>query len=258
MARSAEGLPTFVTTEPFSIGATFALGDDDVRHLRVLRLAVGAVVGLRDGAGLVGRGTIVRLAKGQAHVEVEHVESRAPLPDVHLLVPVADRDRLLWLAEKAGELACTSWRPVLFRRSRSVAPRGEGPAFQAKVRARMAGALAQSQGAWLPQIFPEANLERALLAAPQGDRMVLDADGPPLVGATSISVTAPVVIAIGPEGGIEDDELAALVAAGFRGVSIGPNILRFETAAIAALSMARTALSALPPHITSSNESVSS
>ena len=242
MARSAEGLPTFVTNEPFAEGAVFALGDDDVRHLRALRLAIGAAVGLRDGAGLVGRGTLVRLAKGQAQVQVEHVETRAPWPEVHLLVPVADRERLLWLAEKAGELACTSWRPVLWRRSRSVAPRGEGPAFQAKVRARMSSALAQSQGAWLPQMFPEANLERALLAAPPGDRIVLDPDGRSLVGLGARGLIAPVVLAIGPEGGIEDDELAALVAAGFRRASLGPNILRFETAAVAALSMVRTVL----------------
>ena len=242
MARSAEGLPTFVTNEPFTAGSTYTLGDDDVRHLRVLRLAVGATLGLRDGAGLVGRGTLVRFAKGQAQVEIENVESRIAPPDVHLMVPVADRERLLWLAEKAGEFACTSWRPVLWRRSRSVAPRGEGPAFQAKVRARMASALAQSQGAWLPQIFPEANLERALLAAPPGDRIVLDADGEPLISSNSARLTAPVVIAIGPEGGIEDDELAMVVAAGFRTASIGPGILRFETAGVAALAIVRTAL----------------
>ena len=242
MARSAEGLPTFVTNEPFTEGSTYTLGDDDVRHLRVLRLAVGAKLGLRDGAGLVGRGTLVRFSKGQAHVEVEHVVTSVAPPDVHLLVPVADRDRLLWLAEKAGEFACTSWRPVLWRRSRSVAPRGEGPAFQAKVRARMASALAQSQGAWLPQIFPEANLERALLAAPPGDRIVLDVDGEPLIGSASARLVAPVVIAIGPEGGIEDDELAMVVAAGFRTASIGAGILRFETAGVAALSIVRTAL----------------
>lgn len=242
MARSAEGLPTFVTNEPFVEGSSYTLGDDDVRHLRVLRLAVGATLGLRDGAGLVGRGTLVKFAKGLAQVEVEHVETRPAPPEVHLMVPVADRERLLWLAEKAGELACTSWRPVLWRRSRSVAPRGEGPAFQAKVRARMASALAQSQGAWLPQIFPEANLERALLAAPPGDRIVLDADGESLIAATSARLVAPLIIAIGPEGGIEDDELAAVMAAGFRPASMGAGILRFETAGVAALAIARTAL----------------
>jgi 16S rRNA (uracil1498-N3)-methyltransferase len=162
------------------------------------------------------------------------------LPAVHLLVPVADRDRMIWLAEKAAELGATSWRPVLWRRSRSVSPRGEGVNFQGKVRARMEGALAQSEGAWLPQPFPEANLERAILAAPRGDRVVLDPAGDPLVGPQAMPLRQPLVIAVGPEGGIEQDELADLERAGFRRVSLGPTILRFETAAIAALSMART------------------
>lgn len=239
-------LPTFVTNEPFAKGDSFNLGDDAVRHLRALRLAIGADVGLRDGFGAVGTAKLVRLAKGQAHVEVLDASLCAPLPEVHLLVPVADRERLLWLAEKAGELGCTSWRPVLWRRSRSVAPRGEGPAFQAKVRARMLSALAQSQGAWLPQMFPEANLERALLAAPAGDRIVLDIAGAPLVGAGAMPISAPVVIALGPEGGIEADELAALHAAGFRSAHLGASILRFETAGIGALAMARTAVTTPP------------
>jgi 16S rRNA (uracil1498-N3)-methyltransferase len=147
---------------------------------------------------------------------------------------------MLWLAEKAAELGATSWRPVLWRRSRSVSPRGEGVSFQAKVRARMEGALAQSEGAWLPQPFPEANLERAILAAPPGDRVVLDPAGEPLVGAASPAVRPPLIIAVGPEGGIERDELEQLRGAGFRSVCLGPTILRFETAAIAALAMART------------------
>ena len=251
MSTFSENLPTFVTNEHFTQGSVLSLGDDAVRHLRVLRLAVGTVVGLRDGAGLAGRGKLVRLAKGKAHVEVLQVSLQPTLPEVHLLVPVADRERLLWLAEKAGELALTSWRPVLWRRSRSVAPRGEGPAFQAKVRARMMSALAQSQGAWLPQIFPEANLERALLAAPPGDRVVLDGNGDAFVGNGTLALQSPLVIALGPEGGIEADEFEALAAAGFRSASMGPTILRFETAGVAALSMARTALSAATSQTTS-------
>jgi 16S rRNA (uracil1498-N3)-methyltransferase len=123
-----------------------------------------------------------------------------------------------------------------------VSPRGEGINFQQKVIARMVGALAQSEGAWLPQPFPEATLERALLAAPPGDRLVLDPSGDALVGAGIPLIAAPVVLAIGPEGGIEADELDALRAAGFRPARLGPTILRFETAAVAALAIARTSL----------------
>jgi 16S rRNA (uracil1498-N3)-methyltransferase len=236
----AAGRPQFVTAEPFALGATASLDESAARHMRVLRLAAGALVGLRDGQGGIGEGRLVQLTKAQAHVEVTAVQRTAPLPPVHLLVPVADRDRMLWLAEKAAELGATSWRPVLWRRSRSVSPRGEGVSFQAKVRARMEGALAQSEGAWLPQPFPEANVERAILAAPPGDRVVLDPAGPPFVGPSALALRQPLVLAVGPEGGLERDELEQLTAAGFRPVSLGPTILRFETAAIAALAMART------------------
>ncbi|MDQ8158875.1 MAG: RsmE family RNA methyltransferase [Gemmatimonadota bacterium] len=236
------GHPNFVTTEPFAAGVTCVLDEHAARHMRVLRLDPGATVGLRDGFGHVGAGQLVRLTKTQAYIEVTESVEVAPLPAVHLLVPVADRDRMLWLAEKACELGCTSWRPVLWRRSRSVSPRGEGINFQQKVIARMVGALAQSEGAWLPQPFPEATLERALLAAPPGDRLVLDPSGDALVGAGIPLIAAPVVLAIGPEGGIEADELDALRAAGFRPARLGPTILRFETAAVAALAIARTSL----------------
>lgn len=246
----AAGRPQFVTSDPFALGATVALDENAARHMRVLRLGAGAVVGLRDGQGSIAEGQLVVLSKSHAQVEVTHVATVPPLPAVHLLVPVADRDRMLWLAEKAAELGATSWRPVLWRRSRSVSPRGEGVNFQAKVRARMEGALAQSEGAWLPQPFPEANLERAMLAAPAGDRVVLDPAGTPLVGPESPRLQQPLVIAVGPEGGIERDELEQVRAAGFRPVSLGPTILRFETAAIAALAMARTWLGReAPPEI---------
>lgn len=238
----AAGRAQFVTAERFAVGATVTLDESAARHMRVLRLGAGAVVGVRDGQGSIGEGQLVQLSKSQAHVEITAVARISPLPQVHMLVPVADRDRMLWLAEKAAELGATSWRPVLWRRSRSVSPRGEGLNFQAKVRARMEGALAQSEGAWLPQPFPEATVERAILAAPQGDRVVLDPAGAPLVGPAAAAMAQPLVIAVGPEGGLERDELEQLQLAGFRPVSLGPTILRFETAAMAALAMARTSL----------------
>lgn len=245
------GRPTFVAADAFSVGSTCTLDEHAARHMRVLRLDTGAIVGLRDGHGSIGEGTVVRLTKTQAFVEVSSAVMVEPLPAVHLLVPIADRDRMLWLAEKACEFACTSWRPVLWRRSRSVSPRGEGMSFHAKVAARMAGALAQSEGAWLPQIFPDAPLDRALLAAPVGDRVTLDPDARPFTGASAVPVHAPLVIVLGPEGGLESDEMDALDAAGFRRVSLGSTILRFETAGVAALAIARTALSS--PVLTTSN-----
>ena len=257
-------LATFVTTEPFMAGHTVTLGEDEARHIRVLRLELGQPVGLLDGRGMRGRGVLVRLAKRHAAVAVETVASVEPPPSVHLMLPVADRDRMLWLAEKATELAATSWRPVVFKRSKSVNPRGEGTTFQQKVAARMAGALGQSHGAWLPATYPDATVERAIAATPEGPKLVLDMAGEPmgLLVAEAMAnarehgagFLKPITIVVGPEGGMESTELEQFVAAGFRVVSLGHTVLRFETAAVAALAVVRAALATLPRTIKASRE----
>ena len=232
---------TFAAPAPLVAGTTVALGEEAAHHMRVRRVEPGVRVRLLDGEGRVGEGVLVRLARGGAVVSLEAVEAREPLAPVHLLVPVADRDRMLWLAEKCAELALSSWRPVLWRRSRSVSPRGEGPGFQQKVRARMLAALAQSEGAWLPTLYPDATADRAIAATPEGTRLVLDPDGEPLAG---IALEGPVTLALGPEGGLEPDEHDRLVAGGFAPVSLGGNILRLETAGMAALAVVRAMLAA--------------
>jgi 16S rRNA (uracil1498-N3)-methyltransferase len=220
--------------------AQVSLGESVARHLKVRRLGAGATIALVDGAGRKGTAMIVREARDNVTVEIGEVEEIAPLPEVHLMVPVADRDRMLWLAEKVAELGVTSWRPVTWKRSRSVTPRGEGPMFSAKVRGRMIAALEQSGGAHLPQIYPEAPLTRAISAVPSGGtRLVLDPGGPPVFG---VAVTAPITLALGPEGGLEEAEKAELKNAGFVGVSLGPGILRFETAGAAGVAIARALL----------------
>jgi 16S rRNA (uracil1498-N3)-methyltransferase len=238
--RDPSAVATFFCGEPIPAGRVATLGEGEAHHARVVRLQVGDRVRLVDGAGVVAWGSLVRLAKTHAQVGVHVVEHVEPLPVVHLMVPIADRDRMLWLAEKATELGVCSWRPVLWRRSRSVSPRGEGVAFQAKVRARMTSALTQSGGAWLPVIYPDATLDRAIAACPAGARWLLDAEGEPV---TSQPLTAPLTVALGPEGGVEPAERADLLAAGFTPVKLAPVTLRFETAGIAALGIVRAALS---------------
>ena len=234
----------FFAPEPFAAGAQAILGEDAAHHMRVRRMQTGQAVRLVGGAGQVGEGRLVRLAKSQAVIDVERVEQVAALPPVHLLVPIGDRDRMLWLAEKSTELGATDWRPVLFRRSRSVSPRGEGATFQAKVHARMASALEQSEGGWLPTPYPEATVERAIAATPvDATRLLLDPDGAP-IGA--VPLAAPVAIALGPEGGLEREERDRFVEAGFAPVALAGNILRFETAGVVALGIVRALLAAAP------------
>ncbi len=251
-ARSHVSLPTFVTDEPFSAPSTVALGEEESHHMRVRRLVSGVRVRLLDGQGTVGEGVLTQLAKRHATVSVERSEQVEPPLAIHLLLPVADKDRMLWLAEKATELGVASWRPVVWKRSKHVNPRGEGPMFHQKVRARMVSALGQSGGAWLPAMYPDSTPENAIAARPESAALVLDADAPTLVTVLSegletlkvFGAPTAVTIAIGPEGGFEPSELVALKLAGFHPAALGANVLRFETAAIAGIAAVRAVLDA--------------
>jgi len=221
------------------MGATVTLSDEAAHHIRVARVGIGECIALRDGAGKAAVGTLVKASKTSALIDVSEI-SEIPKPaPVHLLAPVADRDRMLWLAEKAMEFGVASWRPVVWRRSKSVSPRGEGSTFQTKVRARMISALLQSGGGWLPDIFPEATIDRAVAAAPLGTRLLLAMDGEPMAG---VPMTAPVTIALGPEGGMETGERDAFIGAAFLPVKLAQTTLRFETAGVAAVAIATASL----------------
>jgi 16S rRNA (uracil1498-N3)-methyltransferase len=208
-----------------------------VNHARVRRVAPGDAVRLTDGAGNVGFGTVERLDSRAGLVRVERCEEVARPESLTLLVPVADRERMLWLAEKAAELAVSDWRPVPCARSRSVSPRGEGDGFARKLRARMIGALEQSGGAWLPTVHPEASLDEAAYACEGVERrIVLDGSG---VALPSLAPFHAAAVAFGPEGGLEPAELEMLMARGWRSASVGATTLRFETAGIAAAAIIR-------------------
>ena len=227
----------FAHAVPLIAGATARLGEEAAHHMRVRRLEIGTRVYLADGAGTQAVGTITRLAKRDADVLIAQVSRVARPPEVHLLVPVADRDRMMWLAEKSTELGASSWRPTIWRRSRSVSPRGEGAPFAMRIAARMQAALIQSHAAWLPIVHDDALPDAALAAVPPlGSRLVLDGSGDPVLHSR---LTTPVTIAVGPEGGLEPVELRLLTDANFHPVSLGANVLRFETAAVAALAIVR-------------------
>jgi 16S rRNA (uracil1498-N3)-methyltransferase len=239
--RHSSGIATFFCDAPLEVGRLAELAESEAHHARVRRLEPGARVRLLDGAGTVAAGALAKLTKLGATVDIEEVSHASPPPPIHLLAPIADRDRMLWLAEKATELGLTSWRGVMWRRSRGVAPRGEGESFHAKVRARMIAALAQSGGAWLPTVLPDTSADDVVATASSGAHFLLDGAGEPML---SVPLTAPLTIAVGPEGGLDDEERERLAMAGWMPVSLGGATLRFETAGTAALAIARAAFAA--------------
>ncbi|MBW8769193.1 MAG: 16S rRNA (uracil(1498)-N(3))-methyltransferase [Gemmatimonadetes bacterium] len=220
-----------------------ALDEAAAHHATVRRLAVGDVVRLTSGDGRRAHGHIESVSKRELVIEcdVSTTDLVRARPYVELWAPVGDRDRMLFLAEKSVELGVSAWRSVIYRRSRSVNPRGEGAAFTQKLRARMVSALEQSGDAWLPQILPECDATVAIPPVATGGAILLDERGLPMPDILA-SAHAPVVLALGPEGGLEPEEREAFEDGGWRGASLGTNVLRFETAAIAALALTRALL----------------
>jgi 16S rRNA (uracil1498-N3)-methyltransferase len=219
------------------------LDDAAAHHAAVRRLTVGDVVRLTSGDGRRVHGRIETITGRELAIEcdVATTDLVRARPYVELWAPVGDRDRMLFLAEKAVELGVSAWRSVLYRRSRSVTPRGEGEAFRQKLRARMISALEQCGDAWLPELLPECDATVAIPPVPTGGAIVLDERGLAMADILT-AAHAPVVLALGPEGGFEPEEREAFEEAGWRGASLGTNVLRFETAAIAALALTRALL----------------
>jgi 16S rRNA (uracil1498-N3)-methyltransferase len=213
-------------------------------HASVKRLAVGDIVRLSNGEGRRAAGVIAELSKRRLVVSIEGLIDDVAAPGrVELWAPVGDRERMLMLAEKAVELGASAWRPIVYIRSKSVTPRGEGEGFREKVRLRQVNALEQCGSAWLPEMHAETMLDAALADAGTASRsnLLLDVNGESL-GDVVPSLELPVRIALGPEGGLEESERAQFIRAGWRPVSLGDNVLRFETAGIAALAIVRSHL----------------
>jgi 16S rRNA (uracil1498-N3)-methyltransferase len=237
--RSTVG--TFFAGAPLTSGTTAILGEQAAHHARVKRLSVGDRVALTDGMGRRAVGEIADIRRASMDVAVSEVESVERPPAIHLRVPVADRDRMLWLAEKATELGVTTWQAVRFQRSMSVSPRGEGASFHEKLRARMLSALEQSGGAWLPEQLPDTTVHDLCFRA-DVQAIVLDASGAPLASIVRDGGSSKVpVLLVGPEGGIVAEERVALVANGWQPATLGKTTLRFETAGIAGIAVIRAA-----------------
>lgn len=218
-----------------------ALGEhqlpDVADHARARRLVSGDEVRVTDGAGHLAYGRVTALSKRAMGVVIESVEDVAAPSRLDVVVPIADKDRMLLAAEKCTELQVTGWHPTFFARSRSVSGRGDGDRFHERLRARMIAALEQSGSAWLPVIHPDraaAEVWRALDDVQT--RLLLDVDGE---GMSSAALNVSVALAVGPEGGLDDAERDAAHRAGWRSTSIAATILRFETAVIAAVAVTR-------------------
>jgi 16S rRNA (uracil1498-N3)-methyltransferase len=196
----------------------------------VLRLGPGDKVKLFDDRTGEWLAEIAEAGRKRTRLTVlERLRERESVPDLWLLFAPVKRGRIDWLVEKATELGVARLAPVITRRT--IVDRLN----LARLRAHAIEAAEQCERTALPELAEPVKLG-ALLNAWPGDRLLYFADergGGPFTPAPG-----PAGILIGPEGGFTDEEremIRALPEA--RPVSLGPRILRADTAALAAISL---------------------
>lgn len=208
------------------------------RHTRVLRLRAGDALTLFDGNG--GEWTAEYLGDGQVRLHSHQPTEREAAAAVWLAVGMPANERMDALVEKATELGAAGIQPLLTRRS-VLRLHGERAARRVEHWRGVAIAACEQCGRnRVPTVAPVLALDewlRALgAAAPAPSRWVLSPDAAEALPALPAGSRAWIVS--GPEGGLDEAEVARLQAAGFGLASLGPRVLRADTAPLAALMRA--------------------
>ena len=204
--------------------------------LTVLRLGEGRQVEVFDAAGWTAQARL-RQDEGAAWVLVLATAARRHprLFDLAVAVAAPRGERADWLVEKLTELGVTRIDWLLSARSQPHSRRLRGPRW-----ARIAGqAAGQAHAAAPPEVGSAAQALDAYLAALPDDRALFVADptGAPMAALVDGLLPCRATVVVGPEGGLTGDELAGLRQVGARALRLSTNILRVETAAVAAAAL---------------------
>jgi 16S rRNA (uracil1498-N3)-methyltransferase len=235
----------FVPTDELG-GSEVALTGEAHRYLaRVLRLGAGARVDLFDGRGLEVAATVVASGAREVRLGLGARRSVAlPVtPPVTLLQGLPRGERMDLVIQKAVELGAARVVPV--RAARSATGQQGRPERWEKIAREAARQCGRADALDVASVL---SLADAIASLPAGTtRLVPWEDAPDAPGlAACVPATAEgIAVLIGPEGGLTPDEVAAATASDFRIVTLGPRILRTETAAIAALAVIQAAVGGL-------------
>jgi 16S rRNA (uracil1498-N3)-methyltransferase len=234
-----------VTTRPVFLvdalpdGASTVLDGAEGHHAAtVRRLRAGEELVLADGAGGVADCVVTGPAPGGLRLAVTAVRRLAPPePRFVLVQALAKGDRGELAVELAVELGVDEVVP--WPAARSVT-RWEGPRGQRSLerwRSTARAAAKQSRRAWLPAVAEPASTRdvTALIGAAAGTLVLHEAAQVPLASAP-LPDAGDLLLIVGPEGGLDDTELAAFTAAGATAVRLGAPVLRTSTAGAAALA----------------------
>lgn len=230
--------------EELEVGAEIALAQAQSHYLKhVLRLQPGAALLLFNGQQALDYRAVL-IANGKkltARIEAAIALGTESELACEVVQGLARADHIDWMIQKTTELGVS--RITLFNAERTQTPLKPAQ-LQKKMnhwRGVAISACEQSGRALLPEITFHTNLSGALAASIAECRLLLDFDGVSLTSALNRPRT-PVSILLGPEGGLNASEIDLAKATGFEPVSLGPRVLRTETAATSALAVVQSLL----------------
>lgn len=225
-----KSLPRLFVRQPLGESTPVALDAAQANYLgNVLRMGVGAQLLLFDGASGEWLARVAEAAKKRMVLSVERqTHPLEAVPDVTLAFAPVKRTQTDWLIEKATELGAARLQPVITQRTVIERVKLE------RLQAIAIEAAEQCGRTLLPEIAVPMPLARLLEQRGRALYFADEAGGEP---AATAFAPGPATILTGPEGGFTDDERAAIrTAPDTRAISLGPRILRAETAALAALA----------------------
>lgn len=237
-------IPRIHTDQPLRPGLTVLLPEQAGEHVaRVLRLDHGHPLVLFNGDGCEYDARLAGLAKRAVTAEVTGVREikRESTLDLTLAQGVARGEKMDWILQKATELGVARIAPLITDRTEVRLDEERAERRVAHWRQVIASACEQSGRTELPEIAPPRKLADWLAALGNipATRLVLLPEGE-LAPRTLGPLPHGVILVVGPEGGFSEHDEAMLRHAGFRGLRLGPRILRTETAGITALAALQT------------------
>ncbi len=240
--------PHFVVPPVAFDDHTVALVGDDAHHLlRVLRAGTGDPVSVADGVGGLWQGRVAELGHTVLVGLEEHVEVPRAHPEVHVVHALPKGRKLDDAVRRLTELGVEGIWPVTTTRGESEPKAESAERALERWRAIAHAAAKQSRRAWLPQLAPVAPWSDAFgdaLAGTGAEGVVCweEAATPIAEAVAAQNGSTRLVIGVGPEGGLTRGEVAD---AGVPAVTLGPTVLRSETAGIVAASAAMALLGRL-------------
>ncbi|WP_208279892.1 16S rRNA (uracil(1498)-N(3))-methyltransferase [Massilia oculi] len=233
-------MPRFYCPQPLAAGLTIDLPEAVAHHLHVVRLQPGAALTLFNGEGGQYRATLLETGKRRATATVdafEEIEAEPPYP-VTLAQGLPEGSKMDWIVEKAVELGVAAIQPLAAQRSVVRLSGERAEKRQAHWQGVIVAASEQCGRNRLARLHPLLDVQPWLAAPAEGVRILLSPRATQsLAGWARDHAPQPVTFLIGPEGGLTPQEETAAVAAGALSLSMGPRVLRTETAGLAALAV---------------------